>query len=139
MINGKPLLWIDDDVRYLRPQVKNLQDEEITVEVERNVDQGRAKVMNSEGAYAGVILDVMMSPGEAYRNIDNRGGLITGLLFVREMHMLGLLASLKITVLSHRNDVGAEEEIKSLGVDYCHKADHAGIRIVDFVRDQFGG
>ena len=132
-----PILWVDNDVHYLRPQVQNLLDEKIPVEVESKIDGAREEVINGHKSYRGVILDMMMPPGDYYASSNHKGGFFTGLLFVQEMSDLGLLPKLKVVVLTNFQDQDAINAIEAFGIQYADKYDYRGMKIIDLVEDCF--
>ncbi len=134
---SKPILWIDDDRRYLRQQIQNLRDENFTIDFEPKIDSGRDKLINCSENYLGCILDVMMDPGDTYKSKEHMGGLVTGLLLAREVTKLKLLPKIKVVILSHRHDAQSVDEIRQLGIGYFDKHEYAGTNILKLVRENF--
>lgn len=137
-MNSKRILWIDDDFDLLRPQRQNLVDDGYEVVTEVHIDSAINRLIEIREEYDGIILDIMMAPGEKLRNKATQGGLKTGLIFLRYLQKSGTLSRIKIFIFTHRYSVEDAQQAAQLNVGYHFKQDHKGSAIVELVQHEFG-
>lgn len=81
------VLVVDDELRSIRDYIEALRVLS-DVDVEFNIDSAFAKAKTNR--YDLILLDLMMPPGDRYSCEDSNAGLLTGLLFLRDLRSSGI-------------------------------------------------
>jgi len=138
MLQNRQIIWIDDDIELLRPQVRNLTDYGYEIAIEPDVDVALRIVQSEMDHVGGVILDVMMNPGKILRERAHQGGLKTGLMLLEYLSESDTLRKIKIFILTHRHCPESQDAARRLGISYHQKQDFKGSQICSLVEREFG-
>ncbi|MBD3373582.1 response regulator [candidate division KSB1 bacterium] len=81
----KHVLLVDEDVFPMKFYVKALNKHGFNVKHIRNPDQALEFIEAEKNSVEAVILDIMLPPGETYKNIDTNNGLETGVYLLQDL------------------------------------------------------
>lgn len=138
MTSRGTIVWIDDDDDLIAPQKESLESIGFHVQIMADVDQAVALLRSKRGDLCGVIIDVMMDPGEALRVLEHDAGLRTGLVLCQMLRREGLCPPPRVFIFTHRNDPKAAAQFRGMGIGYFKKQHYKGAAICDLVERQFG-
>jgi DNA-binding NarL/FixJ family response regulator len=115
------VLLIDDD-RLAVPFYKEaLESAGIRVEQCLHADSAIRCAQTEKDRISVIILDIMIPPGERYRNIDTADGLKTGVFLYTDLRQM--CPGTPIVVLTNVTDSETLNELRKLGADVKRKAD----------------
>jgi CheY-like chemotaxis protein len=84
------ILFIDDDIRYIKSYIEELRYCGYEVVHQNSVDKAIDFVLDRMEDIDLLLLDIMMPPGKLFENQDTFYGLRTGLLFLKEIKKMSL-------------------------------------------------
>ncbi len=131
------IMMVDDEVRRMDAYRLELQDVGYQVELYKDVDTALEVLATNLPRVQLLILDVMMSPGRAFCDLDTQDGLRTGERFYD--HVRTLSADLSVIFLTNVSDPIFAK--KYLGKRHCkllRKEDYQPFELADEVRRIIG-
>lgn len=135
----KFLLWIDDDHQLLDHAVSRLRENGIQVLVESDVDKAIAILRSRHSELLGVLVDLMMDPGQTLAKYPTEGGYETGFCLVDYLHSEGLLDKLNLRIFTN-----AQAQLRFYpgeGAKYSvkieRKSKYKGVKFLNFVIREF--
>ena len=134
------IIWVNDDHEWLRNQKDHILSIGYGVEIIPEVDVALEEIQRKKDILAGIILDVMMNPGETLSQRDHDQGLKTGLVVLEYLEELQILRKSRypgLFIFTHRLDPDAARAIQEKGYGYHQKQDFLGTKIIKLVRDEF--
>ena len=140
MTDKKFVVWVDDDRLLLSLSITALKEESIDVLSIDNVKDAYKFIKNDPQKIAGIIIDVMMDPGELLADRATRHGLETGYRFADYLSEQDLLKETSLFFLTNASFTGevyrtadGEKEIPRF-----KKSKYESDELVDLVIEQFG-
>lgn len=131
------IMMVDDEVRRMDAYRLELQDVGYQVELYKDVDAALEALTANLPHVQLLILDVMMSPGRAFRDLDTQDGLRTGERFYE--HVRSLNADLSVIFLTNVSDPSFARKYQ--GKRHCkllRKEDYQPFELADEVRRIIG-
>lgn len=132
------VLLIDDDVLPMEFHVRALRSEGFEVEQRLDPDSALEFVREAHDRISAVILDIMMRPGESYKDVDTREGLMTGVALYRDLREL--CPDVPVVVLTN---VANEETLRRFEegpkLKVVQKLHYTPFKLVDLIREMTEG
>lgn len=110
------ILFIDDEKRYMENYVDELQRAGFTVDFRTDVDSGLAFLNQNKDRIRLLVLDLMMPPGNSFKNENTEMGLRTGVRFYENVRMES--PDLMVVVLTNVSDQRIMERFEN--EQHCH-------------------
>lgn len=131
------IMMVDDEPRRMDAYLRELQDTGYKVEMYSGVDKALGKLEADLAQIQLLILDVMMAPGVAFRDLDTQEGLRTGERFYERVRRLS--AHLPVIFLTNVADPQLTKKYQSeRRCEVLHKEDYQPFELVDEVRRMIG-
>lgn len=115
----KSILFIEDEPRQTESFREELELSGYQVRLERTVDGALAFLKENSGGMDLIVLDIMMSPGEALKGEDTKLGLQSGVHLYERIRQLN--PDVRIAVFTNVTDQYVKDFFKRNGVIYLHK------------------
>ena len=133
------LLWIDDDHQLLDHAVSRLRENGILVLVEADVDRAIEIIRQRHNEVLGVLIDLMMDPGETLSVYPTEGGYETGFCLVDYLQSEGLLKGLNVRLFTNAQPAVRKypHEESEYAVKIERKSRYKGVRFLNFVTKEF--
>ena len=105
------ILFIDDELRQMESYIEELKWSGYEVVYKNNVDDALIFLQTHLAKLKLVILDIMMPPGELFKNGDIEYGLRTGVKFYHKIRSLS--NEIKVIVLTNVSDEKVAEQFQN--------------------------
>ena len=132
-MNDRYVLWIDDDKFFLKRSVEKLEREGINCRFISEIDKALETISNDGENLAGIIMDIMMDPGESLAFHKHNDGFSAGFALydlIDEMFEEPFPAFF----LTNKDIVDATYK----GVSIYSKFDYKSKKLVELVKARFG-
>lgn len=127
------IMMVDDEVRRMDAYRLELQDVGYQVELYKDVDTALAALTTNLPQVQLLILDVMMAPGRAFRDMDTQDGLRTGERFYEQVRTLS--ADLSVIFLTNVSEPSFAKKYQGkLHCKLLRKEDYQPFELADEVR-----
>ena len=130
------ILFIDDEVnRGIKCYIEELEFSDYEVITKQDVDSAFKFLQDNFDKIRLIILDIMMPPGQLFRNHDTNDGITTGMSFYQKIRKI----SEEIPIIIFTNYTGQEVKNK-IGIDensiYLYKSDYLPYELVEKIQDK---
>ena len=131
------IIMVDDELRRMAAYVWELRDTGYQVEMCSSVDTALANLEANLPQVRLLILDVMMPPGQAFKNLDTQDGLRTGERFYERVRQLS--ADLPVFFLTNVSDPHfTKKYLRERHCKVLHKEYYQPFELADEVRRMIG-
>ncbi len=128
------ILFIDDEKREMDSYVRELELSGYQVSFQKNVD---AAIDFFEGNFREIellVLDIMMPPGEVFKNVDTEGGLTTGIHVYKRVRQR--FPTLPVVILTNVTDENIIESFrKEAHCRFLSKEEYLPFELVDEIKE----
>jgi DNA-binding NtrC family response regulator len=127
------ILFVDDERRYMDSYTMELALDGYSVTSEQNVDSALLFLTKNLAAVELLILDIMMPPGQSFKDADTWGGLRTGVPFFKRVRELA--PHLPVIIFTNVSDNQLEEKFQAeANCRFLRKEDCLPHELVETVR-----
>jgi len=133
----KIILFIDDEWAPNRPYFDELKDQRFVCEHCRGTDAAWAFLVQNKNRVALIVLDIMMDPGERYKDEDTHSGLTTGVFLFKDLRKS--YPDIPIIVLTHVLNQETLDGFSQDQKEYIRqKTDCMPFELVELIRRRLG-
>ncbi len=139
MTDDRFLLWIDDDQQLLDHAVSRLRENGIRVVVEPSIDKAVETIRTRQSELLGVLVDLMMDPGELLSGLATEGGYETGFRLIDYLQSEGLMADLVFKIFTNAQ-TGFRQyppDGSKHAVRIVQKSRYKGVKFLNFIKSEF--
>lgn len=97
------ILFVDDDRRYIKDYIEEIESRNYSVRHEHNIDDAFKSVTDHIHHIQILILDIMMPPGELLDEQDNENGKRTGIFFIKAIEQQIGEINFPLIIFTHVN------------------------------------
>ena len=127
------VLWVDDDRFFLMRSIERFERAGIRCEFVSETDAAYARIREDGKNIEGIILDIMMEPGDILKFMDHKAGFETGFVFYDMIREIYTEAS---RVFFFTNKDSKRRTYR--GVPIYSKFEHKSDKLIALVRRRFG-
>lgn len=134
----KRILMIDDDNLPMQYYITQLEKHRYEVKYFIKPDDAFRYIDNEKPHIDGIILDIMLPPGEKYKDTPTNQGLKTGVFVLRDLRAYPEYSSVPVIILTNvRNPTTLAEFVENDLLKIAFKPDYPPLKLIELLKTTY--